>query len=134
MALNAKTVNETFQACLAVPRKHGVQRIAVRVGETRATFDKAKLLEQYPVILLMLSELPTQFHAKGPNRGRGWSMRNACLDKDGNQWTALLVEVERLLALGMAQGWVASCLHKDMLKLTKTDMPYFKVDLPVVLP
>lgn len=106
IVLTPELVNSTFADCLAPKYKHGVERVRATVGETSATFDKAKLVDHYPAILLMLSDLPTEFQPLRSGGGSGWTIRNACKTKDGVQWTSKLAEVERLLAMGVAQGWV----------------------------
>lgn len=128
IVLTPELVNNTFTDCLAPKYKHGIDRVRATVGETTAAFDKAKLLEHYPAILLMLSDLPTEFRVKKHGGNSGWTMRNACMTKDGVQWTVKLVEVERLLAMGVAQGWVK--LHPEMRVVAKSDL-YITIDLPL---
>lgn len=124
--LTSELVNSTFADCLAPKYKH-VDRIRVTVGETTATFNKAKLVEHYPAILLMLSDLPTEFRVRKQGGSSGWTIRNACTNKDKVQWTGKMVEVERLLALGHAQGWVK--LHNT--KGVVSSDTYATIDLPV---
>lgn len=127
IVLTPELVNNTFAACLAPKYKH-IERVRVTVGQTEAVFDKTKLVEHYPAILLMLSDLPTEFRVKKQGGSSGWTLRNACMNKDRVQWTKLLVEVERLLALGVAQGWVK--LHPQMKVVAKSDL-YLTLDLPL---
>lgn len=126
--LTAQQVNLVYFDSLAQPRKHGVTRLNIKVGKTKAVFDHAKLVEHFPTVLRMLAELPPQFFPKNKGGGGGWDISNACLTKDGVQWTARAVEVERLLALGMAQGWV-KFLAPQGFPLVKND--YYGVTLPI---
>ena len=127
MALDIKTVNQTFLACLAIPRKRGIQRASVQVAGTHAVFDKAKLDEVRKEIYGLLAELPKEFHAQG---GRGWPLRNACLDKAGVQWTRSMMDVERLMALGRALGWAGPCMHESLTRILTKNEPYWRVNLP----
>jgi len=126
IVLTPELVNSTFADCLAPKYKH-IERVRVTVGKTNVTFRKDKLVEHYPAILLMLSDLPTEFRVRKQGGGSGWTIRNACTNKEGEQWTKLMVEVERLLALGVAQGWVK--LH-DMRGVVSSDI-YATLDLPL---
>ena len=124
--LTPELVNSTFADCLA-PKYKRVERVRVTVGATSAVFDKAKLVEHHPTILLMLSDLPTEFRPKKQGGSNGWTLRNACMNKNKVQWTKLMVEVERLLALGMASGWVM--LHNT--KGVVSSDTYATIELPV---
>lgn len=130
IALHPKLVNQTFKDCLAPPRKRGIERITVKVGKTTAILDKAKLVENISTVLLMLDELPTEFLPKKRGGGGGWTIRNACKTKEGVQWTTLMVEVERLVALGMGQGWVM-VLTPTGFPLTNGDQ-YLRIDPPTI--
>lgn len=133
IVLTPELVNNTFADCIAPKRKH-LERVRVTVGKTSAVFDKAKLIDHFPVILLMLSDLPTEFRVKKQGGSGGWTMRNACKNKNGEQWTGLMVEVERLLALGMAQGWVKLTVAKEFFRYTQHEGDYYIcIDLPLPL-
>lgn len=130
IVLTPELVNSTFAECIA-PKFKRVKRVRVKVGKTDVVFDKAKLLDHYPSILLMLSDLPTEFQPKKMGGGNGWTLRNACKTKKGDQWTGLMVEVERLLAMGVAQGWVRVLGTSVMgLPLREGDQ-YVSINLPL---
>jgi len=125
--LTPELVNATFADCVAPKRRHLV-RVRVTVGRTTVSFDKAKLTEHAPTVLLMLSELPSEFRTKGQGGEGGWTIRNACKTKHGSQWTKLMVEVERLLALGVASGWVKT---RDVGKMFPGYDIYATLNLPI---
>lgn len=110
IALTPELVNSTFVECLAVK---GRKRVRVKVGRTTAVLDVAKLEGKKEAVAMMLSQLPPEFMSQDKpspgwvfGSGAGATIRNACLTTGRVQWTGKMVEVERLLALGVALGWV----------------------------
>jgi hypothetical protein len=75
----------------------------------------------------LLAELPAPFKADGPDSGGGWSFLNACVTKDGVQWTDLHRTVEALVVLGIAAGKVAWMLPRKIWSALPGGMPYFVV-------
>ena len=72
----------------------------------------------------MLLELPETFHA---GHGGGWSFLNACTTKDGVLW-GQHVDMEHLMTLGIAAGYVSYGMPRDMWKVLPGSVPYFTVD------
>lgn len=118
--LTPELVNSTFASCLApVGQRKNVRK--VHVGLTQARFVKAVVEEHRQAIGMMLGQLPTEFFPKKSEvGGGGWTLRNAYMTKDKVQWTTQMVEVERLLALGMAIGCVN--LNTAMWPVTRPDL------------
>lgn len=86
-----------------------------------------KRLESYRgEIAAMLEELPDQFHE---DKGGGWSILNACVTKDGDQWGDH-PNIDELLCLTRALGLVQILLPRDMWKILPGGMPYFVVLKP----
>jgi hypothetical protein len=73
----------------------------------------------------MLYELPDNFQSN--NKANGWSFLEACVDKNGTQWTGEPHFVELLMILGLAIGRVEYCLPKKMWSALPKGLPYFRV-------
>ena len=78
----------------------------------------------------LLNELPGTFMIED---GGGWSFLNACVDKNGRQWGEHR-NIEQLLLLGLASGYVTYCLPKETWHMLPGGMPYFTVNLQAVKP
>ena len=85
-----------------------------------------KLDEYKEEIVEMLGELPVEFRKSG---GGGWSFLNACMDKDGNQWTDFHLTMEMLICLGMGVGYVTCPLPREIWDALPGGMPYYVIDL-----
>ena len=73
----------------------------------------------------MLSELPDEFQSK---IGGGWSFLNACMTRDGEQWTGLHSTMDKLFMLGIAAGKARWLLPRDMWEALPGGMPYVSVN------
>lgn len=73
----------------------------------------------------LLVELPNEFQA---SKGGGWSFLNACLTRDGEQWTDLHLVMEKLFMLGIAAGKARWLMPRDMWKAFPGGMPYVVVN------
>lgn len=73
----------------------------------------------------MLAHLPTEFQRTG---GGGWSFLNACVDKDGWQWTGMHPTMDKLFMLGQAAGKAEWLLPRDMWSALPGGMPYIVVN------
>lgn len=89
----------------------------------RFLFDKAKIEQNKPKIMELLADLPDNFRTTG---GGGWSFLNGCQDRNGDQWTGLHLQVEKLVCLGIAAG-AADWLMKELAPAMPGGMPYFCV-------
>lgn len=72
----------------------------------------------------LLAQLPAEFHE---GTGDGWSFLNACLDREGNQWTGEHRIMEHLFVLGIALGLVENLLPRDMWSVLPGGMPYYMI-------
>jgi hypothetical protein len=83
-----------------------------------------KLEKHKKDIQSMLKQLPSQFMLK---EGGGWSFLNACLNKDGIQWTGDHSTIELLITLGNAIQCVEFQFPKTMWHVLPGGVPYFAV-------
>ena len=72
-----------------------------------------------------LDLLPATFHV---GRGDGWSFLNACVDKDGNQWTSQQTSVEALFCLAIGLGMAEWKLPREMWAMLPGGVPYVSVN------
>jgi len=87
------------------------------------TFHPERIAQAKPQIDALLAELPDNFHR---GKGGGWTFLNACLDRNGKQWTGLHQAMEQLVCLGIAAG-SASWMMRDMADVLPGGVPYFEV-------
>lgn len=73
----------------------------------------------------LLAELPDEFQA---SKGGGWSFLNACMTKDGVQWTGMHSTMDKLFMLGIAAGRARWLLPRDMWGVLPGGMPYVSVN------
>lgn len=73
----------------------------------------------------MLACLPEEFHKSG---GGGWSFLNACMTRNGEQWTGMHQTMEKLFMLGIAAGQAKWLLPRDMWPALPGGMPYVVID------
>lgn len=76
-------------------------------------------------IAAMLAQLPTEFQRTG---GGGWSFLNACMDKDGGQWTGMHPTMDKLFMLGIAAGKAQWLMPREMWPMFPGGMPYVIVN------
>jgi hypothetical protein len=126
--LNPQHVEDVFEACLA----HGAAShptCTVQGIVHTANFAMTELERRHVEIAGMLAQLPNEFQPHETGGGGGWSFLNACMDRDGNQWTGLHLTMEKLVLLGMATDQVAWCLPREMWRALPGELPYFTVKL-----
>ena len=87
-------------------------------------FCKQAIASAVPRIEAMLAELPAAFHEQG-----GASFLAASVRRDGVQWGDHL-QMEQLIALGLAAGLVAESFPEIMRKVLPGGMPAYRVTLP----
>ncbi len=73
----------------------------------------------------MLDELPDSFKKSG---GGGMSFQNACVDKQGNQWTDFHQRMEQLFQLGIGIGKVELLMPREMWAMLPGGMPYYAIN------
>ena len=97
--LSPERVTQVFMGSLFTPGENTDDAIVARGIVTNVGFNRERLEQQRDAIVEMLNELPLPFRASS---GGGWSFVNACLDKNGDQWTGLHSVMEQLFLLGLA--------------------------------
>lgn len=127
-AIMKKVLFDREELVLAEQDQDGVPVNAVIVeGLVRSFgFHKERLAAAKPAIDELLRQLPEEFNM---NIGGGWSFLQACMDRNGEQWTGLHKTMEELVVLGIAVG-SANWLGKNMMNELPGGMPYFEIHLP----
>jgi len=95
----------------------------------RSGLSAAKLEFHKDEIIAMLHELPTEFLSAELGGGGGWSFLNACMTRDGDQWTGFHVVMDQLFQLGQGVGAVQYLLPREMWSALPGGMPYLAVIL-----
>lgn len=90
----------------------------------RYSFHPNRLKSHAAEIGQMLSGLPDEFWS---DRGGGWSFLNACMDRNGGQWTGFHRTQEWLFVLGIATGQAAWLLPREMWSALPGGLPYVSV-------
>lgn len=121
--LTVNAVETIFVECLT--NENNPNKISCTPVVHMCVFDKEKIENKSKEILGLLMELPTEFRRSS---GGGYSFLMACNDKDGNQWTGLHVNMEKLFALGMAAGHVEHLMPKEMWSILPGGVPYFVIN------
>lgn len=86
-------------------------------------FHPGRIEENQGVIKALLDQLPDTFQEK---KGGGMSFLNACEDKHGTQWGEH-VNIDELMMLGLAAGWLTIPLPRAMWRAFRGGMPYLVV-------
>lgn len=129
-ALNGDVVESLFISLLFQKDeiKDGKPIIAPKIGEGIITkhfgFFPERIESKREEIKEMLLELPNEFMQSG---GGGWSFLNACLTKDGIQWTDFHERMEQLFAMGNALGLSEYMMPREMWAYLPGGMPYIVV-------
>lgn len=89
-------------------------------------FNPVRLEAHRAAVAGWLAELPTEFRRTG---GGGWSFLNACLDRNGDQWTGLQLRMEQLFAMGIGLKLAAWQLPRDLWGVLPGGMPYAVIDI-----
>jgi hypothetical protein len=132
--LNPQHVTEVFEACrkgVEVNADGTLADTAVSVEGVRhtAVFNRAELDKHRKEIGGMLAQLPLPFLPRAKGGSGGWSILQACTDRDGNQWTGLHLVTEQLFLLGLATGQASFCMpDRELWAVYPFGMPYIEVD------
>lgn len=97
---------------------------------TSYVFHPQRLEAHADQIHAMLGELGAPYEIRDeahPDAGGGWSFLNMCMTKDGEQWTGLHRQQEKLYCLGIGSGWAIELMPKNMWSLLPGGMPYLGV-------
>lgn len=124
MKLTAKNVDQVITDCLFKEGEEPVDPVIAEGVVRKFGFHKERLESHKQDIKELLDCLPEAFKVDGG--GGGMSFLNACMTKDGEQWGEH-VDIEGLLALGIATKQAKILLPKDMWKILPGGMPYFAV-------
>lgn len=117
-------VESVFHACLYMEGEDSSNHVLAEGIVHNVGFNPDRIEIHRKDIHDMLAELPNEFKANG---GGGWSFLQACIDKDGRQWTGMHRAMEQLFQLGMAIGEVEYLLPRDMWSALPGGMPYLVV-------
>lgn len=124
MMLNADVVSATFTTCLWQEDENPDKRVRTTDGIAgNVSFHADRLESCRPLIESLLDELPAQFR----ETAGGGSFLNACLDRHGNQWTGLQVQMEQLFQLGIGIGRVRSLFSRAARGALPGGMPYYLI-------
>ena len=122
--LTAENVETIFAACLFKEGEDKEPKVEADGIMAKVAFHPTRLAGHKQQIEEMLKDLPDQFQEKS---GGGWSFLNACMDKQGNQWTGLHARMEKLFQLGLAIGKVQCQLPRELWSSLYGGMPYYVV-------
>lgn len=123
--LTAARVEEVFIDCLYKESEHTDNAIVAEGIVTTAGFHPERLESHRKDIEAMLAELPSEFQQAG---GGGMSFLQACVDKNGNQWTGEHRTMEHLFQLGIGIGKVECLVPRKMWSAFPGGMPYYVVN------
>lgn len=99
---------------------HSIQNPKVKIG-----FQPERIEAHRQEIRDMLSQLPDGFF---PGTGDGASFLQACSTKDGQLWTGLHLEMEKLCLLGLASRQMKMCVEDPQVwYILPGGMPYLQV-------
>jgi hypothetical protein len=127
--LTADNVYTVFKKCLFKEGEPHTDPALVAGIVNRFGFHKGRLESNRAEILELLLQLPEQFHV---DKGGGWTFLNACVTQTGEQWGEH-INIEQLLALGIATNQARYLMPRDMWKVLPGGMPYFVVgNLPPI--
>lgn len=121
--LSSENVENVFADCLG-ETAGGENTITCEGVAHSFLFMKDKLKDNAEKIYEMLLQLPEQFQK---DSGGGYSFLCACNDKDGNQWTGLHLNMEKLFALGIGIEKVKCLLPREMWSVLPGGVPYYVV-------
>lgn len=124
--LTAENVDKIFQMCLFQEAENLVGAVVVECIVRKFGFHPIRIKQFMPEISKLLNQLPDDFM---DGKGGGMSFLNMCLDKDGNQWGEHF-DMEKLLALGLANGLARFTLSRDMWEALPHKMPYLTIYQP----
>lgn len=129
-SLDPNRLDTIFRDCLfteeeagAGPLPEGEGVIAEGVVNTFG-FHRERLESHRAEVREMLLDLDEAFLK---SKGGGWSFLNACVDREGRQWTGLHLAQEQLMTLGIGLGLVQVPLPRELWSVLPGGVPYFVV-------
>lgn len=126
--LTSSHVSAVFEDCLFREGEDTSDAVVAEGVIATFGFHPQRLVGHKAEIGAMLAELPSDFQLNGG--GGGWSFLNACLRRDGEQWTGEHRVMEQLFALGLAVGYVTCLLPREVWPALPGGMPYYAVAVP----
>lgn len=123
--LSGPRVNEVFLGCMAEDVS-GPGVTVINGITAKYAMDSKKIEAAKPEIAQMLLQLDDTFMI-GDGKGGGWSLLNACVDRDGQQWTGLHRSVEELFVLGIAASMGEYTMDRDLWSILPGGVPYYSV-------
>jgi hypothetical protein len=132
MELTAQNVNDVFMFCMfkddEVAKVKGPEDFVLGDGVmVRVGFHPERLQQSKENVRELLSHLSSDFMTT-EGGGKGSSFLNACMTKTGVQWGEHK-NVDELLMLGLALGFINYCLPREKWNFFPGGMPYFAVTL-----
>ena len=124
MELTSANVEKTFKECLFKRGENTSNYIEAHAITIRIGFHPQRIEEKRKDIDDMLLQLHGNFME---SQGGGWTFLNACLNKDGKQWTGEHQTMDCLLALGLAIKKVEFQLARELWQSLPGGMPFFFV-------
>ena len=119
--INPMRIEDIFKDCLFKDGEDTSSHVAVEGITLNAGLNPSKLSEHKEEIFENLKNLPSSFMSSG---GGGMTFLNACIDKNGNEWTSLHRNMELLFILGIATKQDGYCAPRDMWEAFPGGMPY----------
>lgn len=123
--LTSERVTNTFRDCLFREGEETSGHVRAEGITTTVGFHPERLTSHKADIEAMLAELSADFKKSG---GGGMSFLNACMDRNGDQWTGFHLVMEQLFLLGMGVGLVQCQLPREMWRLFPGGMPYYVIN------
>lgn len=124
MELSVTNIEKVILECLFKEGENTTPHVIGIGVQAKMGFHPERLKANEENILSMLLQLPDAFMA---SRGGGYTFLNACETKDGEQWTGMHTEVDKLVILGAAIGRVVFTMPREMWSALPGRMPYFTV-------
>ena len=117
--IDSQRLQQIFRACLDESLKPDVVVEGVLL---KNPFKNVQLQHYEPEIKAMLTECPLEFK-------EGWSFLNLCFDRSNCQWTDYHLEVDMLVSLGLALGYVRFLTGREFWPDLPGGMPYLQISL-----
>ncbi len=125
MKLTSEKVENVFNDCLFREDENTSNHIKAEGIMQSVGFHPDRLNSHKEEIIELLNELPEEFKR---SRGGGWSFLQACVDRNGNQWTDLHLRMEQLFLLGIAIGMVVCQTPRSIWKVMPGGMPHYVIE------
>ena len=122
--IDSKQLDTMFRDCLFQDGEDHSSAVLVEGIAHNFGFHPGRMNGHKDEVSKMLALLPDEFQQSG---GGGWSFLNACIDRNGVQWTDLHRSMEQLFCLGIGMGLVQLVSPRSMWAILPGGMPYYMV-------